>query len=121
MTRHLLLATLLASGATFSLPAAALKGEQVDQCLELEAGHVLRRSGSQFLYVKNGADHYRVSFVSGQCGQLAVSSKFHVDTDGARDRICPEDTRVMTRGGSCAVGGIQRIEGDDYARLTRRR
>jgi hypothetical protein len=121
MIRRSLLTVTLVLGALFSLPALALKGEKVEQCVDLDGGHQLHRSGSQYLYIKNGADHYRLSFQGGRCGPMAVTSKLTIQTGEQNDRICPADTRVMAKGTRCRVNGIERIESEDYARLTRKR
>lgn len=121
MSRSLLMLSVLALGASLPLAASAAQGETIDTCVELSASHSLHRTGSQFLYVKDGSDHYRLSFTGGACGDMAVTNKFRIDTGGANDRICPGETRVVARGRHCQVHAVRRIEGDDFARLTRKR
>lgn len=121
MSRPLLMLSLLALGAAAPLAASAAQGEAVDTCIELSPSHTLHRTGSQFLYVKDGSDHYRLAFTGGACGDMAVTNKFKIDTAGSNDRICPGETRVIARGRHCEVRAVRRIDGDDFARLTRKR
>lgn len=112
---------LFALAATLAAPASASLGEPVEDCVDLGEARSLRHNGAQFLYVRDGADHYRLSFRDGRCDPMTMTSKLDLVTDGASNRICPSGTRLKARGRNCMVSGIERISDDDYARRLRRR
>ena len=57
--RHLILA--LAAVASFG--ASAGTHEKVGDCVDLSDARSFKRGGSQYLYIADGAEHYRLSFV----------------------------------------------------------
>ena len=112
---------LILLGLSVAGPTLASVGEPVQDCIELTPERSLRHNGAQFLYVRDGADHYRLSFRDGRCNAMTMTSKLDLVTGEAENRVCPEGSRVKARGQTCRVTGIERISEDDYARKLRRR
>lgn len=99
---------------------AAPKGEAVSDCVDLGAGHVVSRYGSQFVLVADGDARYRVNVDSG-CDALGLATRLELSTAGQAGRVCPASTRVKTNEGSCDVESVQRIDAATYARFMRKR
>ena len=115
--RHLALA--LAAVASFG--ASAASHEKLDECVELSEARSFKRGGSQYLYIADGAEHYRLSFVGGDCGDMRNTSKLSLKTGDATNRICPKDTKLVANGRTCKVSSIEKLDADVYARLTKKR
>ena len=115
--RHLALA--LATVASFG--ASAATHEKVADCVDLSDARSFKRGGSQYLYIADGAEHYRLSFAGGDCGDMRNTSKLSLKTGDADNRICPKDTRLVANGRTCKVSTIEKLPAEDFARLTRKR
>jgi hypothetical protein len=112
---------LILLGVSVAGTALASAGEPVQECVDLTPERSLRHNGAQFLYVRDGEEHYRLSFRDGRCNVMTMTSKLDLVTGEAENRVCPEGSRVKARGQSCRVTGIERISEQDYARKLRRR
>lgn len=115
--RHLALA--LAAAASFG--ASAATHEKVADCVDLSDARSLKRGGSQYLYIADGAEHYRLSFVGGDCGDMRSTSKLTLKTGDDVNRICPKDTKLVANGRVCKVNAIEKLDAEDFARLTKKR
>jgi hypothetical protein len=113
------LALALATVASFG--ASAATHEKVGECIDLSDARSFKRGGSQYLYIADGAEHYRLSFTGGDCGEMRNTSKLTLRTGDSENRICPKDTKLVANGLSCKVSGIEKLPAEDYARLTRKR
>lgn len=118
--RPLLVAAFLAATAV-ALPASASTEGPLQDCVDLGADRALRHNGAQFLYVRDGQDHYRVAFARGACNPMTTTSKLSLVTEGSVDRLCPVGTAVRARGINCEVSRVERISGETYAKRLRRR
>ena len=107
--------------AALSFGAQAAKHEKVTDCLDLSEAHSFKRGGSQYLYIADGGQHYRVSFTNGECGEMRSTAQLSFKTGDAMNRVCPKDTKLWANGVSCKVNGIEKLSADDYKRLTRKR
>lgn len=105
--------------ATFGAQGAP--HEKVTECIDLSAAHDFKRGGSQFLYIADGDDHYRVSFAGGECGEMRSTARLAFKTGATRGRMCPKGSSLWANGLSCRVSGIQKLSAEDYERLTRKR
>ena len=114
-----LLALALATVASFG--AGAASHEKVGECVDLSDARSLKRGGSQYLYIADGAEHYRLSFAGGECGDMRSTSRLTLKTGDTDNRICPKDTRLVANGRTCKVSGIEKLPAEDFARLTRKR
>lgn len=115
--RHLALA--LATIASFG--ASAATHEKVSECVDLSDARSLKRGGSQYLYIADGAEHYRLSFAGGDCGDMRSTSRLVLKTGDTANRICPKDTKLVANGRTCKVSTIEKLPAEDFARLTRKR
>ena len=104
-----------------SFGAQAAQHERVTECVDLSDAHHFKRGGSQYLYIADGADHYRVSFANGECGEMRNTAKLGFKTGDTADRVCPKGTNLWANGLSCRVNGIHKLSEEDYQRLTRKR
>ena len=64
MIRHPLAIVVLIGLALSPLQASA-SDASLEDCIDLGNDAALRHNGAQFLYVRNGGDHYRVAFERG--------------------------------------------------------
>jgi hypothetical protein len=115
--RHLTLAV----ATVASVGASAASHEKVTDCVDLSDARSLKRGGSQYLYVADGAEHYRLSFAGGDCGEMRSTSKLTLKTGDDINRICPKAGRLVANGHVCKVNTIEKLDADSYARLTRKR
>lgn len=113
-TSALLCAT-LQGGNLHAAPADALA-----ECVELAPDYQATRFGSQYLLVKNGETHYRLSFGGGSCDAIAMSSRLKITTEGTANRLCPTGTRVATKNDRCSVRSVEEIRADEYERYRQR-
>ena len=112
----------LAFALVVAAPSAqAERHEKVTDCLDLSAAHTFKRGGSQYLYIADGGQHYRVSFAGGECGEMRSTAQLSFKTGDTADRVCPKDSRLWANGQSCKVNGIEKLSAEDYQRLTRKR
>jgi hypothetical protein len=118
MIRHALTLTTLALAA---LVAAAPVAAADDVCVTFSDARQTARFGSQYLLVRDGDKHYRVSFVDHQCGAMALVGKIRLETKDANNVLCQREGRVKTRHGSCRVKQVDEIDAATFARLTRAR
>ena len=107
------------SALTFSAQARQ-EDEKLTECVDLAATYEATRSGSQYLFVKDGGDHYRLGF-GGSCSAIAMSSSVKISTKGQADRLCPASTRVITKRDMCDVREVVRVDEDEYDRHARKR
>ncbi|HVI26641.1 MAG TPA: hypothetical protein VM576_10720 [Xanthomonadaceae bacterium] len=116
--RPLLLALplLLLAGAACAADGAK---QPLSDCTDIAPQHEAFRFGTQYLFVKDGDAHYRLSFGSG-CGALTTATQVTVQTDGQANRLCPKNTRVETRSGICSARQIDLISAESYARYQRK-
>ena len=121
MLHRSLTLSFFALAATLAGPAIAAIGEPVEDCIDLSQDRSLRHNGAQFLYVRDGAEHYRLSFRGGRCDPMTMTSKIALSTDATVNRVCPGTARLKARGESCLVTGIEKISAEDHARRLRRR
>jgi hypothetical protein len=121
MLREPMLAAVIAACALCASPALASNESAIEECIELGADRALRHNGAQFLYVRDGAEHYRVGFSRGKCNPMTTTSKLSLVTDGTEGRLCPTGTSLRARGISCEVNRVERISGEVYAKRLRRR
>lgn len=91
-----------------------------DSCVSLSDQHRTSRFGTQYLLVKDGDEHFKVSFAGNQCGMLAVTPKFRIKTGGEANRLCSSGSTVSARTGSCKVNKVEAIDAEEFARLRRK-
>lgn len=99
---------------------ARQENEKLTECVDLPAGYEVARFGSQYLLVKDGDSYYRLGF-NGSCSAIAMSSTVKISTKGQADRLCPADTRVVTKRDTCAAREVVRVDADEYERYARKR
>jgi hypothetical protein len=122
MLREPMLAAMIAAaGALCASPVQASDDSAIEECVDLGTDRALRHNGAQFLYVRDGADHYRVGFSRGKCNPMTTTSKLSLVTEGTDGRLCPTGTSLRVRGISCEVNRVERISGEVYAKRLRRR
>jgi hypothetical protein len=120
MNTRPILSCIVALGIALSLPAAAAP-EAIDGCVDLGADRTLRHNGAQFLYVRDGEQHYRFGFRDGRCNAMTMTSKLKIATDGKENRVCPGTARLKAKGLTCLVTVAETISAEDYERRLRRR
>jgi hypothetical protein len=115
-TRYRLIAFALAAAAsTFAQAApASTPATPLSSCVDLTAGHESFRFGSQYLLVRDGDHHYRMSF-GGNCDAL-LHGTVAIDTKGTANQLCPSATRVSARTYACQVRSIDEIDAAAYDR-----
>ena len=111
---------LLASCPFISL-AQSRGVEPLADCVTLSSDHQTQRFGSQYLLIKDGDAHYRIGFGGSGCGAIALSSSVKIVTEGQTDRLCPADTKVVTKRDSCAAREVRRVDENEYAKYARKR
>lgn len=116
MNARILLAALIVGAATLSQPAAA-RSQKVEGCVELGEGFSLQRTGSQYLYLIDGADHYKVSFQGGRCDAMAMTSKLELSTG---NRVCASETYLKAKNRDCRVQKVEQIDAEDFEAALRR-
>ena len=116
--RPLLLALPLLLLAGVACAADSTK-QPLSECTDISAQHEAFRFGTQYLFVKDGDAHYRLSFGNG-CGALTTATQVTIQADGQANRLCPKSTRVETRAGVCSARQIDRIGAESYARYQRK-
>ena len=95
--------------------------EPLADCVTLSSDHQLQRFGSQYLLVKDGEAYYRIGFGGSGCSAITLSSNLKIATEGQADRLCPADTRVITKRDSCAAREVKRVDENEYAKYVRKR
>lgn len=110
-----------ALAAAASVGASAAQHEKITDCVDLSDARSFKRGGSQYLYIADGSEHYRVSFAGGECGEMRSTAQLSLKTGDTANRVCPKDSKLWANGLSCKVNGIEKLGADDYARLTRKR
>ena len=111
----------LVLGAFAACGAQAAQHEKVTDCVELSDARSFKRGGSQYLYIADGGEHYRVSFAGGDCGEMRNTSKLALRTGDQVNRVCPKDSKLVANGIACKVNGIEKLTAEDFQRLTRKR
>ena len=107
--------------SAFALSAQARQeNEKLTECVDLPADYEVARFGSQYLLVKDGDSYYRLGF-NGSCSAIAMASTVKISTKGQADRLCPADTRVVTKRDTCAAREVVRVDADEYERYARKR
>jgi len=119
--RTIQLTFLALAGLACAGAASAARHEKVTECVDLSQARSFQRAGTQHLYIADGGDHYRLSFMGNACGPMRNTSKLELRTGETTNRICPQDTRLRANGHNCRVSGIERLTAEDYQRLTRKR
>ena len=96
-------AVLLAAAASFAPAAFAAKGEPVTDCVDLgDDQEIVRAGGGQQFFLRNGNEHYRVSFQH-SCDSILTTPRVDISTQGQANRLCAADTRVKTKRDTCRV------------------
>ena len=111
----------LVLGAFAAGGAQAAQHEKVTDCIDLSDARSFKRGGSQYLYIADGTEHYRVSFAGGACGEMRSTSQLSLKTGDQLNRMCPKDSKLVANGLACKVNGIEKLSAEDYQRLTRKR
>jgi len=116
--KRLFVAAMLA-GSAFAANAA--DNTVVKDCIDLGSDQeIVRSGGAQSFALRDGGDHYLVSF-KGNCSSLATARKISiVDQEGTANRLCPQHTKVKTDRDNCSVGQVQAIDAEDFAGLKKR-
>ena len=112
----LLLIAATATAAQAKVPASP--ATPLASCVDLTADHQAFGYGSQLLFVRDADSHYKVSF-SGDCEAIVLSPQVEITTAGHLNRLCPQASRVATRGHACAVRSVEEIDANQYARYRR--
>ncbi len=114
-------ATLLLVAMTALSPLAhAQNGEKLADCVDLKPGFEMARYGSQYLFIKDGQDHYRLGF-AGNCSALTLATQFEISTEKQPNRLCPTETRVTTKRDRCNVREVRPVDAAEYERYARKR
>ena len=106
-------ATTAAQAAPATTPATPLAS-----CVDLAPGHESFHFGSQYLLVRDGEHHYRVSF-GGDCDAL-LHGQVDISTSGTANQLCPDSTRVSARTYVCQVRSVDEIDAAAYDRYRAR-
>lgn len=110
----------IAAGLSLALALLCSTAQASDEgCYSLSDAHKTSRFGTQYLLVKDGDQHLKVSFVGNRCGLIAVSPKLRIKTGGESGRLCSSGTVVSTPTGSCRVSGVETIDAEEFQRLRR--
>lgn len=102
-----------------AVPAIHAQESPPEGCIALSAQHRAVRSGSQFLFIRDGDAHYRIEFANGSCDALN-SGSIAIATKKQPRLLCEEGTIVSSRSGTCAVNRYVPIGADEYQRYARR-
>lgn len=118
-----LFAIALAAAAVTPAFAADKDDATLSDCVTLSDGYNTTRFGSQFLLVKNGDEHYKVSFNGNQCAVLSTTTTPSIKTGGEANKLCPKGTSITGRNGgrqeSCRVRSVETITADKFAEYRR--
>jgi hypothetical protein len=121
MFQHTMQTLALVLGVFAAGAVQAAAHEKLTECVDLSEARSFKRGGSQYLYISDGGEHYRVSFASGDCGEMHGTRRLALQTGDRVNRVCPQDSKLVADGASCRVGGIEKLSAEDYQRLTRKR
>lgn len=112
---HLLFALVLAIA-----PSAAFAGEAIAGCVDLgNDQEIVRATGGQQFFLRNGSDHYRVAF-QGSCDSIMVTRRIDISTGGQANRLCAADTRVKTARDTCRVASVETMTVEEFAKRKKR-
>lgn len=100
----LALSTLAGSAAAQTAPAAG-------DCLAISSDHkIVRRNAAQNVLLRNGSDHYLVSFKK-SCSSAATSRKAEFDTP----QLCAGSSQLVTDNQFCTVAKVKPITEQEFA------
>ena len=106
---------LLLAMALASAPIAAFAGDAITECVDLgDDQEIVRAGGGQQFFLRNGSDHYRVSFQH-SCDSILTTPRVDISTQGQTNRLCAADTRVKTKRDTCRVGSVETMTADEFA------
>lgn len=114
-----LLAALAVAIAPFAALAAST-GEAITDCVDLGSDQeIVRAGGGQQFFLRNGDDHYRVSFQR-TCDSITMTSRVEISTEGQPNRLCAAGTRVKTTRDTCRVGAVEAVTAEEFATRKKR-
>ncbi|MET0814143.1 MAG: hypothetical protein ABWX88_03025 [Pseudoxanthomonas sp.] len=111
---------LLVALAAFATAAQAQQesGKLAD-CVDLPADYQAARFGSQYLFVKDGDNYYRIGF-NGGCSAITLSANVRITSDGQANRLCPTDTKISTKRDTCKAREVVRVDQNEYEKYVRK-
>jgi len=106
---------LLLAMALATVPIAAFAGDAITECVDLGGDQeIVRAGGGQHFFLRNGSDHYRVSFQH-SCDSILTTPRVDISTQGQANRLCAADTRVKTKRDTCRVASVESMTADEFA------
>ena len=106
---------LLLAMALAMAPIAAFAGDAITECVDLgDDQEIVRAGGGQQFFLRNGSDHYRVSFQH-SCDSILTTPRVDISTQGQANRLCAADTRVKTKRDTCRVASVESMTADEFA------
>jgi hypothetical protein len=101
-------------------PSAAFAGEAITDCVELGSDQeIVRAGGSQQFLLRNGSDHYRVSFAHG-CDSIRTTPRIDISAEDQANRLCPTGTRVKTSRDTCRVASVEIMTNEEFVKQKKR-
>lgn len=101
-------------------PIAAFAGEAVTDCVDLgDDQEIVRAGGGQQFFLRNGNEHYRVSFQH-SCDSILTTPRVDISTQGQANRLCAADTRVKTKRDTCRVASVETMTAEEFATRKKR-
>lgn len=109
----------IVAGALAATAASAFAAEPLPGCIDLGAGHVVRRAGDDAVAIRDGERYYRAQMRNG-CSDLGYSSRFTISTDRQEARLCPQGSKLTTERDRCSISRVETIDAQAFKRYTRR-
>ena len=101
-------------------PIAAFAGEAVTDCVDLgDDQEIVRAGGGQQFFLRNGNEHYRVSFQH-SCDSILTTPRVDISTQGQANRLCAADTRVKTKRDTYRVASVETMTAEEFASRKKR-
>ncbi|MCR6627575.1 MAG: hypothetical protein NVV67_15255 [Pseudoxanthomonas sp.] len=102
------------------VPSAAFAGDSVTGCIDLgNDQEIVRAAGGQQFFLRNGSDHYRVTFQH-SCDSILMTPRIDIRTGGQANRLCAADTRVKTTRDTCRVASVETMTAEEFAKRKKR-
>ena len=102
------------------VPSAAFAGDAVTGCVDLgNDQEIVRAAGGQQFFLRNGSDHYRVTFQH-SCDSILMTPRIDISTGGQANRLCAADTRVKTTRDTCRVASVETMTAEEFAKRKKR-
>ena len=117
--------SLIPAAIALCLPLSVSAGPASDDddsgCVKFSEQRETVYHGGEHLLVRDQGQHFRVSFVGRQCGEIPAAAKLRLHSGGEKDVLCAGKGKVSARTGSCRVAEVEPIDADTFAQQSRRR